>query len=495
MFLAIAVILFCTPFIWWFLFLQKYKSLSVIPGPRPIPLLGNANDLGQTPQAFFNNCSKFMKEYGDVFRLYIADECKIFVANADFLEQIMSSNVHITKSRGYSLLKKFVNYGLLTSTGSKWKTRRKMITPTFHFKILDQFLEVFNASGDILVDKLSQEVGKPSTDLYPYINLFSLDVICETAMGVKMSTQEGENSEFVDSLRGWLDIFMVRFFSAWKRYDSLFKITSEHSLNEHYLNVLQKYSSTVVERRRSEKAQEKKEVTDSDFGIKRKVALLDMLLESEYNQSLTNDDITEEINTFMFEGHDTTTSGICFALLALADHPEVQDRVYEEIEATVGDEKYVTMKQLQDTRYLEMVVKEVQRKYSAVPIVERQLEVDAKICGVDFPKDTTLTLYLYGVHQNEKYFPEPEKFDPDRFLPERQSERHNYAFVPFSAGARNCIGQKFAMLDMKVTLIKILQKYKVSPVPGYKPELGMAAILKSYNGINVRFQRRSHEMK
>lgn len=66
----------------------------------------------------------------------------------------------------------------LNILGSKWKTRRKMITPTFHFKILDQFLEVFNASGDILVDKLSQEVGKPSTDLYPYINLFSLDVIC-----------------------------------------------------------------------------------------------------------------------------------------------------------------------------------------------------------------------------------------------------------------------------------------------------------------------------
>ena len=129
--------------------------------------------------------------------------------------------------------------------------------------------------------------------------------------------------------------------------------------------------------------------------------------------------------------------------------------------------------------------------------------------GVHFPRGATLSLYLYGVHHNEKYFPDPEKFDPDRFLSHRQSERHNYAFVPFSAGPRNCVGtyclvfkyvkmrclsgQKFAMLDVKLIIIKILRKFKIFQVPDYKPQLGMAGVLKSYNGMRIRLMRRGTE--
>ncbi|XP_063927494.1 cytochrome P450 4c3-like [Zophobas morio] len=486
MFFVVVLSVLSLPFLWWYFFLQKFKSLSVIPGPRPLPLIGNAFDIGDTPIALLNNCAKLLNQYGDVFKIFIGNECKVFIANADFLEEIMSSNVHITKSNTYDLLKPFLNDGLLTSRGSKWKKRRKMITPTLHFKILDQFLEVFNSSTDILIAKLSSEVGKDWTDIYPYINLFSLDVICETTMGVKISSQEGKNSEFVHALSHYFDILVVRAFSAWKRFDFLFKFAAEYPLQEKYVETLQKFCSSVIEKRRLEKSPQVVETT-SDLGIKRRIALLDLLLESD---DLTNDDIKEEINTFMFAGHDTTTSGVTFALLALAENPEIQQNVYEEILEVVGEEKYVSMQHLQDTKYLEMVIKEVQRKYSSVPFIERQLEMDATICGVHFPRGATLHLYLHGVHHNEKYFPDPEKFDPERFLPHRQAERHNYAFVPFSAGPRNCIGQKFAMFDIKVLIIKILQKFKILQAPDYKPQLGMAAVLKSYNGMRLRLTRR-----
>ncbi|XP_063926930.1 cytochrome P450 4c3-like [Zophobas morio] len=400
--------------------------------------------------------------YGDIFKIFIGDECKVFIANAEFLEEIMSSNVHITKSNAYKFIKP-LKFGLVTSTGSKWKQRRKLITPTFHFKMLDQFLEVFNASTDILVSKLSSEVGEDWTDIYPYINLLLLDVFCETAMGVKISSQEGKNSEYAQALFRYLDIVIARAFSAWKRFDFLFQFSSEYPLQEKYLETLQTFSRNIIEKRRFEKSQQVVEKTP-DIGIKRNAALLDLLLESD----LTNDDIEEEMNTFMFGGFDSTTSLVTFALLALADNPKIQQNVYKEVLEVVGEEKYVSMQHLQDTKYLEMVIKETQRKYTSVPIVERHLEEDATICGVDFPKGTTLTLYLYGVHHNEKYFPEPEKFDPERFLPDGQSEGHNYAFVPFSAGPRNCVGQKFALLDVKLTIIKILQKFTILQVPGYK---------------------------
>ncbi|KAJ3629673.1 hypothetical protein MTP99_014051 [Tenebrio molitor] len=389
-------------------------------------------ETGNTPQELLGNIFRWAKEYGDVYKFYIVNEVRVLISKAELMESILSSNIHITKSHTYDHLEPWLGNGLLMSTGKKWKIRRRMITPTFHFKILDQFLGIFNTCGNILIDKLSGEVGKDSVDIYPFINLYSLDVICETSMGVKVAAQEGHNTEYVEAVR-------------------------------------------VV----------------SDDGTKRKVALLDMLLESENYNMLSNEDIREEIDTFMFEGHDTTTSAIVFTLLALADNPEVQKKVYEEILSSTGEKNsYLTMQILQDAKYLEMVIKEAQRMYPTVPIVERQLETHYSIGGYDFPQGTILTIFIYAIHHNEKYYPKPEIFDPERFSLENQSQRHNYAFIPFSAGPRNCVGQKFAMLEMKATIIKIVKKFKILPVPGYKPELGMAAVLKSYNGVRVRLQTR-----
>jgi cytochrome P450 family 4 len=490
--LIITLLLICTPFLWWYSLLRKYKLLDKIPGPKPLPLLGNAIETGNTPQELLGNIFRWAKEYGDVYKFYIVNEVRVLISKAELMESILSSNIHITKSHTYDHLEPWLGNGLLMSTGKKWKIRRRMITPTFHFKILDQFLGIFDTCGNILIDKLSSEVGKDSVDIYPFINLYSLDVICETSMGVKVAAQEGHNTEYVEAVRGYLDIFIVRTFSPLYKFDPLFKLSPMYTTYKKCLKTLHAFSNNIIIRRRAEKSEQNLDSTVvSDDGTKRKVALLDMLLESENYNVLSNEDIREEIDTFMFEGHDTTTSAIVFTLLALADNPEVQKKVYEEILSLTGEKNsYLTMQILQDAKYLEMVIKEAQRMYPTVPIVERQLETHYSIGGYDFPQGTILTIFIYAIHHNEKYYPKPEIFDPERFSLENQSQRHNYAFIPFSAGPRNCVGQKFAMLEMKATIIKIVKKFKILPVPGYKPELGMAAVLKSYNGVRVRLQTR-----
>lgn len=198
-------------------------------------------------------------------------------------------------------------------------------------------------------------------------------------MGVKVSVQQGENTEYVEAVRGFLDIFITRNFSTWKRFDLFFRMTEMYQTFKKYLKIMHGFSNDVIRRRREEKSKEKSRPLYSDDGTKRKIALLDMLLESEDNVTLSNEDIREEIDTFMFEGHDTTTSGIAFAMLALADNPEVQEKVYEEVISIVGDEQNVTMQHMQETKYLEMTLKEVQRLYPSVPIFERRLEEDWQI--------------------------------------------------------------------------------------------------------------------
>jgi cytochrome P450 len=176
--LIITLLLICTPFLWWYSLLRKYKLLDKIPGPKPLPLLGNAIETGNTPQELLGNIFRWAKEYGDVYKFYIVNEVRVLISKAELMESILSSNIHITKSHTYDHLEPWLGNGLLMSTGKKWKIRRRMITPTFHFKILDQFLGIFNTCGNILIDKLSGEVGKDSVDIYPFINLYSLDVIC-----------------------------------------------------------------------------------------------------------------------------------------------------------------------------------------------------------------------------------------------------------------------------------------------------------------------------
>lgn len=199
-------------------------------------------------------------------------------------------------------------------------------------------------------------------------------------MGVKIKAQEGNNTEYVQAVRSFLDIFIVRTFSAWKRIDALFKFSSAYKAYKHLLIKLHQFTINIIIHRREEKSQQKThENSTSDDGIKRKVALLETLLESENNNMLSNEDIREEIDTFMFEGHDTTASGIAFAILALAENQKVQEKLYDEITSVIGDSENITMQHLQDTKYLEMVVKEAQRLYPSVPVIERRLEVDCNI--------------------------------------------------------------------------------------------------------------------
>ncbi|PSN43009.1 Cytochrome P450 4C1 [Blattella germanica] len=191
-----------------------------------------------------------------------------------------------------------------------------------------------------------------------------------------------------------------------------------------------------------------------------------------------------------FQGHDTTTAAIGWALQLLASHPEIQQKAYEEVKSFfIQDSDHnLTM---QDMKYLEMVIKETLRLYPSVPLTGREIKEDVVIDGYTIPAGMKVAVIPYHTHRVEEHFPHPEIFDPDRFLPENVSKRHPYAYIPFSAGPRNCIGQKFAMLEMKSTLSHILYNYKLQAtgkVPPALPEL----ILRPAVGVYLKITKRVH---
>ncbi|RXG57808.1 cytochrome P450 4V2 [Armadillidium vulgare] len=196
------------------------------------------------------------------------------------------------------------------------------------------------------------------------------------------------------------------------------------------------------------------------------MSFLDLLLEySEDHEILSDEDIREEVDTFMFEGHDTTAASVNWTLYLLGQHPEIQDKAYEEIESIFGSsDRDATSSDIREMKYLECCIKESLRLFPSVPAFGRELNEDVIIDGYTVPKGTSTMIFVYQLHRDPEVFPDPNTYKPERFFPENYANRSPYAYIPFSAGPRNCIGQKFALMEEKVILSTFLRKYRVESI-------------------------------
>lgn len=447
--------------------LKYIKRLNKIPGPKTYPIVGNLPDILVPTNKLMLLSTKLWKENGQIFRIWNAHLGVVQISRAEYLEKVLSSTKEIQKSNVYRFLHPWLGTGLLTSKGQKWFTHRKMITPTFHFKILETFVEVFAEKSAILIEKLKKIPEGTVVDLYPYITHCALDIICESAMGTNIHAQSDNNSGYVSAVYDMSKLTIKRQFRPWLRTDLIFYLTEDGKRYNRAIKTLHSFTNKVIAERKAsrqlEKSSGKDRNEDESLGIKKRQAFLDLLLEaSEVGSKLTDVDLREEVDTFMFEGHDTTTAGISWSLYLLGSHPECQEKVMEELDNIFqGSDRAATINDLNEMKYLERVIKEALRLYPSVPFIGRQLENDFEIGKYVVPAGTQISLNLFHMHRDPEQFPDPEKFNPDNFLPEVTKNRHPYAYTPFSAGPRNCIGQKFAILEEKMVISTVLRNYRV----------------------------------
>ncbi|XP_021922017.1 cytochrome P450 4c3 isoform X2 [Zootermopsis nevadensis] len=481
---AVVVVLLVYVLVAWHRY-QKRRARMVrlidrIPGPPSLPLIGNTIELNVEHDELLERLMGSTKLWGrrvGVNRMWNGTKPYITVFHPDRVEPILSSNKHIDKSKDYSYLHPWLGTGLLTSSGSKWHSRRKILTPAFHFKILEDFIDVFLEQSSILVKKLEREIGNEAGfNIFPYITHCALDVICETAMGRQVNAQGDSQSEYVKAVYEIGSIIQNRQSKLWLQPDWMFRWTHMYKTHEKCIKILHGFSNKVIQERKEEfaKLREKNKmastVSDEDtntFGRKKRLAFLDLLIEASRDGAvLSNEDIREEVDTFMFEGHDTTSAAISWALFLLGGQPDIQTKVIQEIDGILGPgaEQGITMKDLNEMKYLECCIKEALRLYPSVPIIARQINEDINMAHYTVPAGTTALIITYMLHRNPESFPQPEQFNPDRFLKENVIGRHPYAYIPFSAGPRNCIGQKFALLEEKAVIASILRKYRVEAV-------------------------------
>jgi cytochrome P450 family 4 len=226
------------------------------------------------------------------------------------------------------------------------------------------------------------------------------------------------------------------------------------------------------------------------FKKKRRYAMMDTLLNAQAENLIDEEGILEETDTFTFEGHDTTSAAVTFTLLLLSHHSDIQEKLLDEINQTIsstGRSEFM-IDDFNKLELMERVIKESLRLYPPVHFISRVLSEDINLKGEIFPKGRLVNVHIFDIHRDPSIYPDPEKFDPDRFLPENCAERNHFAFVAFSAGMRNCIGQKFAMLELKMLLMKIITNFKILPVTE-RDEIVFFAdlILRTKNPVEMKF--------
>ncbi|XP_037915759.1 cytochrome P450 4d2-like isoform X2 [Hermetia illucens] len=261
---------------------------------------------------------------------------------------------------------------------------------------------------------------------------------------------------------------------------------------DHLIKILHSFTDNVIIKRRNALLRKQKPEDEVDLDARKRAVLLDVLLQSAINgKPLTNADIREEVDTFIFGGHDTAATTVSFALYCLSRHPEVQSQAFQEICEVIGTDKNkpVTYKDLQNLKYLECIIKETLRLYPSGPVIGRQALEDSKIGEYSIPADTNIVVPIYFMLRNPSSFPDPDKFNPDRFLVDSVGKINPYCFIPFSAGPRHCIEQKYAMVEIKSLLSTILRYYELLSM-GSEPRPIMNIVLRSTNGVHIGIKER-----
>nr|BAD81026.1 cytochrome P450 CYP4G25 [Antheraea yamamai] len=515
---------------------RLYELAEKLSGPEPLPIIGNALEFVGGSNDIFNNIIAKSLPFDDeaVVRLWIGPRLLVFIYDPRDVEVILSSHVHIDKADEYRFFKPWLGNGLLISTGQKWRSHRKLIAPTFHLNVLKSFIDLFNANSRAVVDKLKKESG--TFDCHDYMSECTVEILLETAMGVSKSTQDQSGFEYAMAVMKMCDILHLRHTKIWLRPDLLFKLTDYAKNQTRLLDVIHGLTKKVIKRKKEEFQSGKKatimpegnDVTnevpsskltsveglsfgqssglkddldvDDDVGQKKRLAFLDLLLESSQSGVvITDEEIKEQVDTIMFEGHDTTAAGSSFFLSMMGIHQHIQDKVIEELDHIFGDsDRPATFQDTLEMKYLERCLMETLRLYPPVPIIARHLkeEITLPSNGKKVPIGTTLIVGTYKLHRRPDVYPNPHKFDPDNFLPERSANRHYYAFVPFSAGPRSCVGRKYAMLKLKIILSTILRNFRVySDLNESDFKLQADIILKRAEGFKVRLQPRKKQAK
>ncbi|EDS45649.1 cytochrome P450 4V3 [Culex quinquefasciatus] len=475
-------------------------AVANMDGPPSLPLIGNLFILLKynTGEKIFNYVSSIGRSYRYPISIHIGPLLYVLLDNPDHLKTVLNSKHCLDKLGMYEFFD--VNRGLLVAKGHVWKGLRKNLNHSFGKAIVSDVARTFNTKSTILVENLEKYVGQGEHDLSnDFVKCF-LDTILNTAFGVNLDLQRTPlGDELVKVAEKYLELTTKRMFYPLQYSDLLYRFTNDCKIHRENLTYLRDFSEKVLDiKAQSDKpsAPSDQKQAEEDIANGRKpLIFLDSLLDlARKSDNFTKEDIIDNMITIIEAGNDTTATTLKMVFLMLAIHPDIQERVHEEILRVCPDtDQFVSMEDASALSYIETVCKEVWRLYPVGPFVGRVATLDIKLDDKHtIPADSQILINFHHLHRNPSTWgPDADKFNPDRFLPENCTQRHPYAFLPFSAGPRNCIGLRYAWLSLKIIMVHVLRRYRLrTTLTMDQIKIRFSVVTRILNGCPISLEER-----
>jgi cytochrome P450 len=409
------------------------------------------------------------RDHGDVVRLRFGTTRALFLAYPDHIRHVLHDNDRNYDKHNvdYAMLRRLLGNGLLTSDGAFWNRQRRLIAPMFHRQRVDGFCNLMvNSTLEMLErwDALAQS-GEPFDVVAEMTRLtlaivakalFSADVSDEAeAIGAALTEVNRQLGEF-----SLLDMFWMIPTPRKRRFRAA-------------VQTLDEVVGKIIDARSRAAA--------------RNEDLLSMLLEAideESNKGMTPQQVRDEVLTLLLAGHETTANALAWTWYLLAQNPEAENKLHDEIASALGGRAPSAL-DLPQLRYTRMVVEESMRLYPPAWAISRNAIGKDEIGGYPVRPRTNIIICSFVTHRHPSYWEEPERFDPERFSSERSQRRADFAYLPFGGGPRICIGNTFAMTEAQLVVATIAQRYRLRIVPGHPVELHPLITLRPRHEIRM----------
>ena len=470
---------------------RKWRLLRQIPRPSHLPyhwLLGHIPALYKQDEELLlrgvRELNKPANKNVALSRVNVGLYDFVTVLNPRYLGDIFKAP---KTKEVYTLLIPWLGEGLLIAVGKKWFRNRRLLTPAFHYEILKGYVPVYNSCLSILLEKWTAAMQRgEAVFLFDALSLMSLDIIMQSAFSFQSNCQQAEvQMPYVKACSELVYLCSDRIMNPLHMVDSIYWFTPQGRRTRKACNLVHEHAEKVISERRE--SLDHNNTSDEPEKKKKYLDFLDILLmaRDEEGKGMTDMEIRNEVDTFMFEGHDTTTSAMSWTLYCLAQHPQHQDKVREEVRNILKGREWLEYEDLKLLNYTMWCIKEAMRLYPPVFTFFRKSVEDIQVGEFTVPADTILRINLFLIHRNASVWENPNEYNPLRFVPSNMEKHGPYDYIPFSAGSRNCIGQTFAMNEMKVVVGTVVNRFKLKLDDTHRVEMVPRVILRSKNDIKI----------
>ena len=470
---------FVTLITWYYRSKFSYWSSRGIPGPEPVIFLGNL--LPFFTKSWVSIYEKWTKEYGLVYGVYEKTKPALVISDAALVKEIAIKKFdyfpHWREMAGHRLAKAW----LLFQRGNEWRRSRAIISPSFTASKMKAMYPLIQKSY-LKLDAEMEKVAKSDkeVDIKDIFEKFTSSVITQCAFGTEINPFENQNDPVTKTLARFTQLglrplvyfLFPNWFLDWIEFTLTHKPSFNYLINlcrsvvkqrkaagrgsQNYADLLQLMMDAKVN-----SSQVKESVLDheSHYMVEDNLQIKDNFI-TESTSVLSEDEIVANSLLFFAAGYETTATALNFSTYFLTKYPEVQEKLYQEVKDTFGDNE-INYETLTGIPYLDAFISETLRFLPPVPVPEREAAADVVLSnGLKVEKGTYVRFPIYTIHHNPEYFPEPEEFRVERFLPENRDKIIPGSYLPFVIGPRNCIGMRFALMEIKMALAKLILKYK-----------------------------------